>query len=194
MIEGDQVPDERPYASDPALVEACLAGDPRAWEELVDRYGRLVYAIPRRMGLSSADADDVFQDVFATLLRSLGSLRDRARLAAWLITTTRRECWRRGKASGRLVELDETLHDGRPEAIDEVTRLEREQSVREAVGRLDGRCRDLLTALFFDASQPGYEVIARRLGIPVGSIGPTRARCFKKLEAHLMELGIDAGV
>lgn len=194
MIDRVQAQSHRAYETDPALVEACLNGDPRAWDELVERYGRLVYSIPRRMGFSAMDADDVFQDVFATLLRSLGSLRDRSRLSAWLITTTRRECWRRGRVASRHAELDESLADGAPPAVDEVARWEREQGVREAVRRLDDRCRELLTALFLETSSPSYEAIAARMGIPIGSIGPTRARCFKKLEARLLELGVDVAV
>jgi RNA polymerase sigma factor (sigma-70 family) len=190
-LDSRQTSSTRAFETDPALVESCLNGDPQAWDELVERYGRLVYSIPRRIGLSAADADDVFQDVFATLLRSLGSLRDRTRLSAWLITTTRRECWRRGRSSPRHAELDESLADGAPPAVDEITRWEREQGVREAVRRLDDRCSALLTALFLDATSPSYEAIAARLGMPVGSIGPTRARCFRKLEAHLRELGVD---
>ena len=85
-------PPEWAQLNDAALVHACLAGDQRAWDELVERYGRLVYGIPRRMGFSAADADDVFQNVFAILLRYLSDLRDYTRLAAWLVTTTRREC------------------------------------------------------------------------------------------------------
>jgi len=180
-------------AGDEALVQACLGGDQRAWDELVDRYGRLVYAIPRRMGLSPMDADDVFQEVFATLVRSLGSLRDQRRLAGWLITTTRRECWRRGRAAAqrRETEMAETIADGGSEPIDDVVRWEREQAVRQALRRLDERCRALLTALFLEASAPSYEEIAAHLGMPVGSIGPTRARCFRKLDAILRELGFD---
>jgi RNA polymerase sigma factor (sigma-70 family) len=194
MNDRGQAQSGRTFDADPALVESCLNGDPRAWDELVERYGRLVYSIPRRMGFSATDADDVFQEVFATLLRSLGSVRDRKRLSAWLITTTRRECWRRGRTMARHAELDESLADGTPPVIDEIARWEREQGVREAVRRLDARCRELLTALFLDASSPSYEAIAARLGMPVGSIGPTRARCFKKLEAQLRELGVDVAV
>lgn len=181
-----------PWPDDPALVAACLAGDQRAWEAVVDRYGRLVFSIPRRAGLSEADADDVFQAVFAALLRALPTLRDRARLSSWLITTARRESWRvsaRVRAGG--VELDETTPDGADAPIDEVTRREREQAVRAAMARLDPPCRDLLAALFLDPDPAAYGVIADRLGMAIGSIGPTRARCFRKLEPLLREAGID---
>jgi RNA polymerase sigma factor (sigma-70 family) len=186
----------RVHLSDPLLVRACLAGDDAAWEELVDRYGRLVYSIPRRLGFSEADAEDVFQNVFVTLLRNLGQLRDQTRLSAWLITTTRRETWRLGRRGTRRAEdeLDESLPADEPDSLDDVLRWEREQGVRQAMRRLDDRCRELLTALFLEPATPSYEAIASRLGIPVGSIGPTRARCFKKLDAILRELGIDGAV
>jgi len=180
--------------SDAELVRACRAGDARAWEQLVERYGRLVAAIPRRLGMSSVDADDVFQDVFTLLLRHLGSLRDEQRLGAWLITTTRRECWRRMRATRDHVELPEEMPADDPGLLEEIARGEREQGVREAMARLDARCRELLTALFLDASQPDYGAIARRLGMAVGSIGPTRARCFRKLDGFLREIGIDSSL
>jgi RNA polymerase sigma factor (sigma-70 family) len=188
-------PTDLVHVSDPVLIQACLAGDEGAWEELVDRYGRLVYAIPKRMGLTDSDAQDVFQDVFLTLLRRLADLRDHTRLSAWLITTTRREAWRYGRARARRAEsaLEEAIDDEAPSPIDDVVRWEREQAVRQAMRRLDARCRELLTMLFLEPAATRYEVIATRLGMPVGSIGPTRARCFKKLDAILRDMGIDDG-
>ena len=183
------------YRSDPALVRACIAGNQDAWDELVDRYGRLVYSIPRRHGLSPADADDVFQNVFVVLCRRLSDLRDQTRLSSWLITITHRECWRLGKLTANQTGLDEDapiVDPGAPPAEEEV-RWEREQQVREALRTLDERCRGLLTALFLDPDTPSYDEIGRRLSMPVGSIGPSRARCFRKLEAALIELGFDSG-
>lgn len=187
-------PKDRVHLSDPALVRSCLAGDNVAWEELVDRYGRLVYAIPRRMGLSESDVQDVFQNVFVTLLRHLGNLRDQTRLSAWLITTTRRESWRLGRERGRHVasELNEMIVDDAPPLLEDVVRWEREQAVRQSMRRLDDRCRELLTCLYLEPGTQSYEAIAERLNMPVGSIGPTRARCFKKLDAFLRELGIES--
>lgn len=180
--------------SDPALVQACLAGDQRAWEELVDRYGRLVYSISRRMGFTAADADDIFQEVFSALLRSLPVLRDQTRLAAWLITTTRRECWRFGQSAARWKPLDEAAFDDAPAPLDEIVRWEHEQGVRQAMRRLDARCRELLRELFLEPAAPSYETIAARLHMPIGSIGPTRARCFKKLGVILHDLGFNGAL
>jgi RNA polymerase sigma factor (sigma-70 family) len=174
---------------DLALIAACLAGDQAAWSRLVDKYARLVFSIARRTGLSDADADDVLQIVFTTLYRRLPGLRDQAKLSSWLITTTSREAWRAGKVASRSSELDESLADTRDLPADLVARAERDQLVREAVGQLDVRCRDLLTALFL-SDDPPYTEIAGQLGIAVGSIGPTRARCFKKLEGLLRDSGV----
>ena len=177
--------------SDPELVQACLAGDRAAWDEVVARYGRLVYAIPFRCGLDASDADDVFQNVFTILLRRLEGLRDQTRLSSWLITTTYRESWRHSREKRRGGPLDEDLvHEGAP-PLEEVVRGEREQQVREALSALDDRCQALLTALFLDPDEADYATIADRLGMPIGSIGPTRARCFRKLETALAELGFE---
>ncbi|MER3408303.1 MAG: hypothetical protein C4292_06150, partial [Nitrososphaera sp.] len=99
------------YRSDTDLIQACLNKDENAWKELVERYGRLVYSIPLRYGLSPADADDVFQNVFTIVLRRLSSLRNQSSLTAWLITITQRESQRVGKGNQPHDELDERLED-----------------------------------------------------------------------------------
>jgi RNA polymerase sigma factor (sigma-70 family) len=176
------------YRSDPNLVQACLDGKQSAWDELVERYGRLVYSIARDCGLAETDAEDAFQNVFLVLHRRLETLRDQTKLTSWLITTTRRECWRVARRSRRTSEHDLLEIDA---AEAERTReWEQAQDVREALERLGGRCEELLTALFLDPRQPNYEQIAARLGMPLGSIGPTRARCFQKLEQILRDLGV----
>ena len=177
---------------DAKLVEACLEGVSEAWDEVVDRFGRLVYSIPRRYGLSDADADDVFQTVFAILYERLGQLRDRSRLSAWLIRTTHRECYRVGKRSGRYVDLDRVIENVSEPQDDDLETWETRHLVRQALRQLGGRCESLLTALFLAPGQPRYDTIAEQLGMKIGSIGPTRARCFEKLEKILIELGLPA--
>jgi RNA polymerase sigma factor (sigma-70 family) len=176
------------YRSDPKLIQACLQGKKDAWETLVDRYARLVYSIARDCGLDGPDAEDAFQNVFLVLHRRLGTLRDQTRLSSWLITTARRECWRLARRRQRTA-----AHDLLEVDVEESARTgewERSQDVREALERLGGRCQRLLTALFLDPGQPNYEQISEKVGLPVGSIGPTRARCFQKLEAILREMGM----
>lgn len=175
---------------DAVFVARCLEGRADAWGALVDRYTRLVRSIPRRYGLDDADADDVAQATFMQLHRSLDRLRDAERLSSWLITTAHRESWRVGRRRPELsAHLHETIADvGTPDATD-VARWEREQAVRRALGELGGRCEALLTRLFRDPS-PDYTGIARDLEMAVGSIGPTRARCFEKLAPILRRLGL----
>lgn len=179
---------------DAGLVRACIAGEAGAWDELVERYGRLVFASARRCGLGPEDAEDVVQNVFTIMLRRLKTLRDQARLSSWLITTTYRESWRlaRARHDATTAELDDRIRDTSEAPPEEVARLEREQLVHTALRRIDDRCRNLLSALFLDADEPSYEEIATRFDMAIGSIGPTRARCFRKLERILAEVGIDA--
>ena len=175
---------------DSKLIADCLKGRPRAWDELIERYSRLIYSIPLRVGLSTADADDVVQVVWGIVLRKLDTLREVDRLSAWLIRTTYRESWRRGRLSRKHVGLDESTVDASGPDEDEVSRLERQHVVRQSLDQLDERCRKLLRALFFDSESKSYEQIAADLGMKIGSIGPTRARCFKGLEKILVKAGL----
>lgn len=172
------------HASD--LVQRCLAGDQRAWSALIDTYAGVVYAVARAHRLDEATADDVAQTVFARLARSLPTLEEPQALAGWLATTARRECW-------RLLRIDQrdrkaVRHAPTEAELDDAMRsIESAARVREALVELGGRCQELLTALFLSASPPDYEAISRSLGLPVGSIGPTRARCLAKLARILRE-------
>jgi RNA polymerase sigma factor (sigma-70 family) len=180
------------HESDPELVQQCVDGCRDAWCTLVDRYGRLVYSIPRRYRMSDADSEDIVQHVFTLLFRNLRRIEDPDRLSSWLITTTQRECWRQMRRDPATMELlpHSVESDGRlPEQ--EIHILEQQHLVRRALEQLGGRCEELLTALFLATTQQSYEEIACKLNIPVGSIGPTRARCFSKLETILIELGFD---
>lgn len=179
------------HRSDPTLIQSCLRGDQAAWDDLVERYGRLVYSIPRRYGLSDEDANDVFQNVFLSTYRSLERLKDQTRLSAWLITTAHRESWRVGKRSDKYPQLDEQIADVAAPGDDVLEDWERQHIVRQGLAILGGRCQQLLEAMFLDSAEPSYEAIALSLGMKIGSIGPTRARCFKKLQGILADLGLD---
>jgi RNA polymerase sigma factor (sigma-70 family) len=180
--------------SDEALVLGCRAGDAIAWETLVDRYGRLVYSIARQAGLDQEQASDVFQRVFATLVEQVGQIEQPAQIGAWLATTTRRAAWRVSRlervqllTSLDTPELVEPFADGPlPEAL--ILRLEEQQQVRTAMSALDERCRNLLTLLFYRPDTARYDEIAATLGMNEGSIGPTRARCLRKLRRLLDDL------
>ena len=181
--------------NDERLLQACRGGDESAWEALVERYQRLIYAIPRRAGLDTDQSAEVFQEVFTTLFEKLDDIEQPERLQAWLVTTARRKTWRLISREKRLrnpagddpesePELDK-LAD--PSALpDEVLiSLEEQHRVRRALEELDERCRKLLTMLFYQPETPTYAEIAEATGTPEGSIGPTRARCLKKLMERL---------
>lgn len=180
----------RVQRSDADLVRLCIDGNADAWNELVDRFGRLVYSISIKCGLAGNDADDVFQTVFGIVLRKLNELRDESRLAGWIGRTAQREAWRmRRRRRGEPLTLDDAAEPAADDDVD-LARAEQQHIVRRGLSELGGRCQELLEALFLGADDPDYQTIAERLGIPVGSIGPTRARCFTKLEAILKKLGI----
>jgi RNA polymerase sigma factor (sigma-70 family) len=181
---------------DRKLIEGCLRGDSKAWEALILRYQRLIYSIPLRNGFSPVDAADVFQAVCLKLLERLPTVRDYEKLSSWIMTTTRRECWR--VAAERRREGQTPLYDDdyekdilarleatEPLADQQRILYERQQAVREALAQLSERCRRLLTLLFYNKEDMSYAEIARQIGAPVNSIGPTRARCLEKLKKIL---------
>jgi len=170
--------------SDVDLVAGCRRGDARAWEAVVLRYRRLVYAIPSRCGLPPEEADDVFQSTFSRLFERLETLREPSQLRAWLVTTARRlsldAAGRRKPVSGS-DEILGLVPDGAPLPAEEIAQLEERHLVRRAFDLLPARCRELLDLLYYAAEAPSYERVSERLRMPVGSIGPTRARCLEKL-------------
>jgi RNA polymerase sigma factor (sigma-70 family) len=178
------------YLNDSDLINACLNKNESAWRELVDRYTRLVYSIALRAGLSKSDADDVFQNVFAIVFRQLRTLRDQKLIVAWIIRITYHEAHRVGRQYAASPEIPDSFPDASDLPEEQVQTWERRYQVRLGLDQLGQPCRDLLQALFLESPTPPYDEIARRLGIPTGSIGPTRARCFKKLETILIKIGI----
>jgi RNA polymerase sigma factor (sigma-70 family) len=178
---------------DAEFVRRCIAGDAGAWAELVARYQRLVYAIVVRMGLDEHAAADVFQTVFERLVKHLPRLSDPSRLQAWIVTTARREGLRARVTGRRTESLTRPNDDGSDDlcidvaddaagAEERIEELQQLHLLRLALERLDTRCRDLLQLLFRDADERvPYEDVAAQLSLPLGSIGPTRARCLAKL-------------
>ncbi len=182
---------------DPALVARCLRGESAAWTALVNRYQRLVFAIVRRTGLDEHGAADVFQTVFSRLVQHLPRIDDPSRLQAWIVTTAKREAILQAQRGQRTVSMTRAadsdddgsewdIADDSPTAEAALDGLQQLHRVRQALDRLEPRQRDLMLMLFNDDDdKPSYEEIAERLGIPVGSIGPTRARCLEKLRRML---------
>jgi RNA polymerase sigma factor (sigma-70 family) len=169
------------------LVAEATNGNQAAWNAIVDRYAALVWSICLRFRLSEADAADVVQTVWLRTVERLSTLREPAALPGWLATTTRRECLKAAAAlrgAQPLGELAGTLPADEEKTAPDVELLaaERRAMVREAFAQLPEHCRNLLALLVSDESA-SYAQISARLGMPVGSIGPTRSRCLDKLRA-----------
>ncbi|SRR5579859_32645 len=181
---------------DESLVQGCLRGDSRAWEQLIDKYKRLIYSIPIKYGASSEDAADVFQAVCIEVLNSLPQLKSAQSLRSWLITLTIRQSYRWKKKQPNHVELD-ALEPEIAEGIasvshpDKLDQLEQEQIVREVVAQLPPRHRELVRLLFFEQPALPYTEVAQRLGLATGSIGFIRGRCLEKLRKALLEYGFN---
>jgi RNA polymerase sigma factor (sigma-70 family) len=189
--------------SDDALVQACRAGQQGAWATLVRRFQRLVYTVPRRAGLSEAQAADVFQTAFQRLHEHLHRIDDASRVRAWLVTTAKRESLRLLAEGQRQVDLTpaadedgdgagtdplDRLPDPAPLQDEQLAALQELARMRQAVDRLDPRSRQFVELLFLQDEPLPYAEIAARLGIAEGSIGPTRARCLAKLRKLMQDL------
>jgi RNA polymerase sigma factor (sigma-70 family) len=168
-----------------AALMAAANGDQRAWESIVAAYAGLVWSVARGFRLSAADASDVFQGTWLRLVEHLGDIRDGSRLGGWLATTARREALMLMRRAGRDVPVDtaDTFGDvaGHAPSLDEhLIRDEEHRMLWQAFAGLSASCQRLLRIAFADPP-PRYEEISAALDIPVGSIGPTRARCLASL-------------
>ena len=170
------------------LVTRAGTGDKQAWDMLVERYAPLIWSICCRYQLG-ADAEDISQSVWLRLVGQLDKIRDPASLPGWLATTTRRECLRllgaaRGPlADGYVVDAEAVPDEQARTAEEELLTAERHAALREAFWDLPP-CGQQLMLLLIEDPPVTYEEISARLGIPVGSIGPTRRRCLDKLRRH----------
>jgi RNA polymerase sigma factor (sigma-70 family) len=165
------------------LVDRAAVGDPAAWDELVARFAGLVWSIARGYGLGPADAADVSQTCWLRLAENLDRINDRERVGAWLATTARRESLavlkrgRRQVPSGMHFE-EELTYDPEPDVS--LLHKERAAALFDAFGDLPALCRTLLRVLLSDPA-PSYAEVSENLDMPVGSIGPRRARCLERL-------------
>jgi len=183
------------------LVRSATDGDQQAWNELVDRFSGLLWAICRAFRLNSSDASDVCQLTWLRLLEHLESIRDPARLPGWLATTCRRECLVLLRRNKRLQPVDdERLHylssdqpgPGQAAADTAVLVADRDAGLWHAFTRLSDRCQQVLRMLVVipDTGPPSYQLAAQALGVPTGSLGPTRGRCLAQLRDLLDAEGI----
>jgi len=179
--------------TDRDLIRACRSGDARAWERLLDKYERLVFSISLNYGLTTDDAADVTQITFTILLQNLNTLPDEIRLSSWLATVARRHTWRLLAQNRReAVNPDEDLAGNKALGgiVDDRERQELAEWLYQGLSLLDERCRQLLIALYFDTEEPSYAEVADHMKMPIGSIGPTRARCLEQMRQslHTVEL------
>ncbi|HZE65567.1 MAG TPA: sigma-70 family RNA polymerase sigma factor [Sporichthyaceae bacterium] len=174
------------------LVAAAARGEQAAWDALVDRYAALVWAVTRAHRLDRPDAADVVQTVWLRLLEHLDRLREPAALAGWLRTTTRHECLRVQRRREREVPDPFLAYDALSDATDspELALLdnERDRQVWTALQQLSERCRTLLRVISADPDA-SYAQVSAAAGMPVGSIGPSRARCLEQLRRGLVASG-----
>ena len=179
-------------ATNAELVHGALAGDRESWDSLVRRHNGVLYYVARSFRLDKDAADDAVQATWLCLVEHLGTLRDPDRVGAWLVTTMRRQVMStfRGHRP-QLTGLDGTdVPDPGRSPEDEVTAGDRDARVRAAVRRLPARDRQLLV-LLMASRRPSYGKVSADLHMPVGSIGPTRARCLERLRRELEADGMD---
>ena len=170
----------------------AAAGSQDAWDAIVRRFERLVWAVARSYRLDPSDAADVVQTTWLRLVENLTRIQEPERLGAWLATTARREALRLARRAGReQLEADDSLAalpDATAGVEESLLSSERDAIVLRAVRRLDERCQRLLRVLSA-SPPPRYDTVAEALGMPIGSSGPTRGRCLQRLRTALTELG-----
>ncbi len=172
------------------LVQACLAGSDDAWAQLFKRYSRLIYKIPLSFGFPQLEAEEIFQEVAMEIVECLGTLQSHAHLHPWIVTIARRVCIRRLRSAKRYTTVDlELLESAIEDGVDSLDamliRLEEYSLIRNAVAALEPKCRTLLTELFLKDPPMTHAAVAALLKLPLGSIGPTRARCLEKLREQV---------
>ena len=165
-------------------------GDRAAFDHLVEMTTPLLWHTARSQGVERVAAEDVLQSVWLSLLHNTSSVRSPQAIVKWLLTATRREAWRvvqRQRSSSAQSVDDESVDvptpdDLLPESV--VLRDSRQRQLWNHIQRLPVKCRQLMRVIAF-ADRPDYALIAESLGMPVGSIGPTRGRCLAKLRDQL---------
>ncbi len=174
--------------SDAELISACRQNDETAWNELVERYQRLIITIPRRVGLSEEEAADIFQDVFLTLFEKLDEIEQPEKVRSWLVTTAKFKTWKAVRDGSKTHLLDdqessfsENLANTELLADEKMVQIEQQHLIRTALKSLENRCQTILTMLYLTEPSASYQKVALEIGVGETSISPLRARCLKKL-------------
>lgn len=190
----DTFPAKSLEKNDAELILACRKGVETAWDELIERYQRLVFAIPRRAGLSESQSADILQEVFLTLFQKLDEIKQPDRIRSWLVTTAKFKTWgtvrsEKGVYSPKTEEEMEYemagLTDDSPLAEDNLIRLEEQHKIRTALKKLEQRCQKILSMIYLTEPSASYAEVAEAIGVGATSISPLRSRCLKKLEKIL---------
>jgi RNA polymerase sigma factor (sigma-70 family) len=169
------------------FVQRAADGDANAWEAIVQDFSGLIWGIARAHRLSDVDAADAAQETWLSLLDNLGNLHEPARLGAWVATVARRHCLRILRRGGRTIPSGDGLPEqvsGEPAPGEDLLTQERDSVLRESFGRLRASDQALLRVLMSDPA-PSYKEVAAGLGMPIGSIGPTRGRALERLRHEL---------
>jgi RNA polymerase sigma factor (sigma-70 family) len=179
--------------SDTRLVQECLAGNEEAWSALIEKYKRLIYSIPYKYQLSADQSGDIFQSVCLELFSELHKLREPKALPKWIMQVTAHKCLREKRHYQRMEtgeEAEEAFDSGVPPEVEGIlSEAYEEHSLRDAIGGMPPRCRQLVQMLFFEEPARPYKEIAESLGIATGSIGFIRQRCLDRLRKRLTETG-----
>jgi len=170
------------------LLDAARGGSDDALSRIVTEHSPLLWHVARAAGLSSGDAEDVMQTVWLRLLAHLDDIRTSAALTGWLVVTARREAWRVRAAGRKQVpaggEALDTLPDQGTGPQEQVLIDDQRRTMWVAIAQLSERCQELLRVVAF-VPRPDYSAVAAELGMPIGSVGPTRGRCLAKLRVLL---------
>lgn len=181
------------FSATASLVGKAARGDQRAWDDLVAAHTSLLYAVARSFRLDQADANDVVQTTWLRLVEHLDRIEDPARLVGWLVTTARREALRvlrRGSRERPIGEESVLDRADDEEPVDTGLLLDETNSALwTAFRELPERCRSLLRIAVYEPR--AYDEISELLGMPVGSIGPTRRRCLTQLKTLLSGTVLD---
>jgi len=173
-----------------ALMSAARQGSDDAVGEMVTEFSPLLWHVARAAGLSSGDAEDVLQTVWTRLLEHLDEIRTPAALGGWLVVTAKREAWRVRAAERRQIPAETDsfaeLPDQGPGSEETVILDDQRRTLWAAIRQLSPRCQELLRIIAF-VPQADYAAVAAKLGMRIGSIGPTRGRCLAKLRAVLAD-------
>jgi RNA polymerase sigma factor (sigma-70 family) len=180
------------WAQSADAFDRWIAGDPSALDDLVRVMTPVLWHVVRAYRLDAEAAEDVIQSTWLAFVRSSATILDTAAVGGWLTMTARREAWRVSKGAGRTAPTDEeelAAHLPRQRSAEtDVVEADRRNRLWGAVDGLPERCRRLLRVVAFE-NRPDYASLASELGMPIGSIGPTRGRCLAKLRVALIEAG-----